>query len=68
MAGLPYEEMIAAHLTAKPFSLDPFNEVGIPAKERDALLVRDFIASYEALSHSVSEDIGQRYYNMGREF
>jgi hypothetical protein len=67
MAGLPYEERINVHLDAKPFSIDPFNEVGIPEKERDALLIRDFLSSYEALSNAVSEEINARYHRMGRE-
>ena len=68
MARVPYEEKIMTHLVCKPFSIDPFNEVGVEEKERDALLISDFLSSYEALSHSVSEQIGRRYFNMGRDF
>ncbi|MBU1340666.1 MAG: hypothetical protein KKE44_16480 [Proteobacteria bacterium] len=68
MAGLPYEERISAHHIAKPYSIDPFNELKTPEKERDALLIKDFLASYEALSTSVAEKVHQRYYHMGQEF
>lgn len=68
MATLPYEERINQHRTAKPFSIDPFNEVGIPEKERDSLLIRDFLSSFESLSSGISERVNKRYFNMGREF
>jgi hypothetical protein len=68
MARLPYEERINAHLIAKPFSIDPFNEIGMSVKERDTLLTRDFLQSYEALSNTISGEVNQRYFNMGREF
>jgi hypothetical protein len=68
MASLPYEERIRAHWTAKPFSIDPFNEVGIPARERDALLIADFLASYDAISASVAEGVNSRYFRMGQDF
>ena len=68
MASLPYEERINAHHIAKPHSIDPFNELGTPEKERDELLITDFLNSYEALSNSVSEKVNQRYFRMGREF
>ena len=62
MASLPYAERINVHLDAKPFSIDPFNEVGVPEEERDALLIRDFLHSYEALSNTISERIHSRYF------
>lgn len=68
MARLPYEEKINAHMDTKPFSIDPFNEVGIPEKERDALLVKDFLYSYEAISKSIAEKVNNRYFSMGKEF
>lgn len=68
MAGLPYEERLLAHLTTKPYSIDPFNELGIPEKERDRLLIKDFLASYEVLSTGVSQRVHQRYFQMGRDF
>lgn len=68
MASLPYVERIKAHMDTKPFSIDPFNEVGIPEKERDALLVRDFLESHEALSTDISKRINTRYYCMGQDF
>ena len=68
MVGLPYEERIHAHYVAKPYSIDPFNELNTSEKERDSLLISDFLASYEALSKSVSAKVNQRYFNMGSEF
>lgn len=68
LAELPYEERIGTHRQLKPFSVDPFNESGIPEKERDALLITDFLESYEALSGAVTERIQARYFAMGREF
>jgi hypothetical protein len=68
MAGLPYEERINAHRDTKPYSIDPFNELAIPERERDALLIKDFLDSYEALSASVAERINKRYHRMGRDF
>jgi hypothetical protein len=68
MAGLPYEERINSHLDHKPFSIDPFNEVGLSEKKRDALLVNDFLESYERLSGSISERVNSRYHDMGRQF
>jgi hypothetical protein len=68
MAQLPYEERIYAHMATKPFSVDPFNELNTPARERDELLVKDFLDSYEALSGSVSERVDARYFGMGRQF
>ena len=68
MASLPYEERINAHMDTKPFSIDPFNEIGIPEKERDALLARDFLESHESLSTAVSKRVNSRYYRMGQDF
>jgi len=68
MVGLPYELQIYTHIRAKPYSIDPFNEVGIPEQERDSLLIRDFLSSYEALSNSVAEQVNQRYFRIGRDF
>lgn len=68
MASLPYQERINEHHVAKPFSIDPFNEVGIPEKERDSLLIKDFLDSYEAISTGVAQKVNQRYFNIGREF
>ena len=55
-------------MDTKPFSIDPFNEVGTPEKERNALLIKDFLNSYEALSQSIAEKVNNRYFCMGREF
>jgi hypothetical protein len=68
MASLPYEEQIYAHHATKPYSIDPFNELGISEKERDALLIKDFLESYEALSKSFSEEVDHRYFTLGRSF
>ncbi len=53
MVDLPWEEKISIHMRLKPFSIDPFNEVGIPEKERDSLLIRDFLRGFERLSEAV---------------
>ena len=68
MASLPYEEQVYTHYATKPYSIDPFNEVGIPAAERDSLLVKDFLLSYEALQTGVAQGVNQRYFNMGANF
>ena len=68
MASLPYEERINAHHVAKPFSIDPFNELDTPERERDALLIKDFLDSYEVLSSSISKQVNQRYFRMGSDF
>ena len=68
MMDLPWDERINAHMDAKPFSIDPFNEAGVPEKERDALLIKDFLQSHEAISHSVSERVNDRYFRIGRDF
>ena len=68
MADLSYQEKIISHYQTKPYSIDPFNELGTPAEVRDALLVKDFLASYEVLSHSVSERVNQRHFRVGRDF
>ncbi|MCP4118500.1 MAG: hypothetical protein GY737_24500 [Desulfobacteraceae bacterium] len=52
----------------KPYSIDPFNEVGIPEKKRDELLAKDFLNSFESLSDAVSEFVNERYYAMGEAF
>lgn len=68
MDDLPYDERIAEHLRAKPYSIDPFNEARIPEQDRDGLLIRDFLASYEGLSEAVTEHVNQRYFSMGKAF
>jgi len=70
-SGIPWEtyvDKIQGHKMIKPFSIDPFNEVGIPARERDALLIKDFLESYETLSNDVACKVNQRYFHMGRDF
>jgi hypothetical protein len=68
MSGLPYQEQIVLHHQTKPYSIDPFNELGTPAKVRDSLLVKEFLESYEKLSHSIADRVHTRYYEMGRSF
>jgi hypothetical protein len=68
MMELPYPERIAAHMQAKPYSIDPFNEANIPEKERDGVLIRDFLESYAALSSAITEQVNRRYFTMGEEF
>lgn len=65
---LPYDERINVHRQLKPFSVDPFNEAEISEEERDALLIRDFLDSYGALSQDVTARIDDRYYEMGAKF
>lgn len=62
MASLPYEERINAHMDTKTYSIDPFNEIGVSEKERDTLLIKDFLSSYEKLSDSVSKKVNSKYY------
>lgn len=54
---MPYLDRIKTHAETKPHSIDPFNEAGIPTKDRDGLLISDFLASYEALATSVVEKV-----------
>lgn len=68
MRELGDQERIALHRQLKPFSIDPFNEAGIPEEERDRLLIRDFLASYEGLTSSVRANIEDRYFQLGRKF
>jgi hypothetical protein len=67
MADLGYEERLVAHYQTKPYSIDPFNELGTSAETRDALLARDFLASYEKLSSSVTERVNQNYFRTARD-
>lgn len=68
MMDFPWDKRIKTHLDIKPFSIDPFNEVGLEAKERDTLLIRDLINSFEALSNIVSDNINNKYYQLGDIF
>lgn len=65
---LSYEERLVSHFQTKPYSIDPFNELGTKPEVRDSLLVKDFLESYEKLSSSVSEKINQRNFRIGRDF
>lgn len=60
MEDMPWDQQINSHLDAKPYSIDPFNEVGIPQKERDALLIKDFLKSYKELSGSIVKKINEK--------
>ncbi|MFX1582130.1 MAG: hypothetical protein ACFFCJ_07890 [Promethearchaeota archaeon] len=62
MMDLPWVERINAHMDLKPFSIDPFNEIGLQQKERDALLISDFLRSFGQISDAISENINSRYY------
>jgi hypothetical protein len=68
MQDLPPAERLHQQKTAKPFSIDPFNESGFSEKDREALRVSDFLESYEALSTGISASVNQRYFEMGRSF
>ncbi len=68
MADLSYQERIVSHYQTKPYSIDPFNELGTPAETRDALKVKDFLASYRDLSQTVAERVNQRYFRMAQDF
>lgn len=68
MTNLSYQEKIVLHHQAKPYSIDPFNELGTPTKVRDELLVKDFLESFEKLSNSIADRVNNRYYQMGRIF
>lgn len=67
LADFPYEERIRVHRETKPFSIDPFNEINLSTRDRDSLLTRDFLRSYEALSTTVSENVQKPSYNTARE-
>lgn len=68
MMDMPYEQRINVHMDAKPYSIDPFNELEIPERERDSLLVRDFLDSFHAISHKASDLINLRYFEIGKTF
>lgn len=68
MGNLSYQEKIVLHHQTKPYSIDPFNELGTTTEVRDALLVEDFLESYQELSDTIAERVNNRYYQMGRAF
>ena len=68
MAHLPHEEQILLHHQAKPFSVDPLNELGTTTEVRDALLASEFMDSFRALSQTVSEKVNRRYFQMAQDF
>jgi hypothetical protein len=68
MMDMPYEQRINTHMDAKPYSIDPFNELEMPERERDSLLVRDFLDSFHAISNNASELINLRYFEIGKTF
>jgi hypothetical protein len=49
-------------MDVKPFSIDPFNEIGLDEKRRDSLLIKDFLQSYKVLSKAVNERVNERYF------
>lgn len=68
MADLGIADRIILHHQAKPHSIDPFNELETPQATRDALLAKDFLASFQALSEGVTERVNRRYFRMAEEF
>jgi hypothetical protein len=68
MASLGYEEKIILESQAKPYSVDPFNELGTPAATRDKLLALEFIGSFQAISEAVGDKVNRRYFQMAQDF
>lgn len=68
MMNLPDHERVIKHYEAKPYSIDPFNEVGLTEEERGSLQIKDLLDSYERISNSVVNKVNRRYFNMAREF
>ncbi len=68
MASLDLEDRLALHHQAKPFSVDPFNELDTPTEARDGLLVREFLASFQAISEDIAGRVNRRYFQMARDF
>jgi len=52
----------------QPFAIDPFNEAGIPEKERNQLLIGDFLDSLKSLSQGISQNVNERYFRMREDF
>lgn len=57
LSQMNYEEKINQHKINKPHSIDPFNELEIPEKKRDELLIKDFLDSYKRITKLISEKI-----------
>jgi hypothetical protein len=57
ISKLRYEDRINQHKINKPHSIDPFNELGIPEKGRDELLIKDFLSSYKRISRVIAKEI-----------
>jgi hypothetical protein len=68
MANLDYQDRVVLHYQAKPYSVDPFNELGIPVEVRDKMLATEFMQSFQALAETVGSKVNQRYYRMAQEF
>lgn len=54
---MSYEDRINQHKINKPHSIDPFNELEIPEKKRDDLLIKDFLVSYKKITKLISDNI-----------
>lgn len=65
--NMSYEKKLLEHYTAKPYSIDPFNEVGLTETERDSLKIKDLLESYEKISDGITTKINRRYFNLNRE-
>lgn len=68
MAELGIADRIILHHEAKPYSIDPFNELDTPAATRDGLLARDFLTSFQRVAEGVAEKVNNRYYRIAQDF
>lgn len=64
--NMPYEKKLLEHYTVKPYSIDPFNEVGLTDEERDSLKIKDLLESYERLSDGIANKVNRRYFDLSR--
>jgi hypothetical protein len=62
MTDLSYQEQIVAHYQTKPYSIDPFNELGTAVETRDNLRVSDFLESFQAVSAQINTQVNQRFF------
>lgn len=68
MVNLSYQEQLVAHHQTKPYSIDPFNELGTSAEVRDSLLVQEFLESFGMLSRSVADRVNHRYFRSVEDY
>jgi hypothetical protein len=64
--NMSFEDKYQLVTRAKPYSIDPFNEVGLTDVERDSLKIKDLLGSYEKISDGVAK-INRRYFDLHRE-